>query len=217
MFSMLLFLFVYANNQRIRTPSVEQQPSKEIIVLEEMDTVVFKDDVTDESMLELINEINSKLELVKKKTHVVNLVMITDGGSVPAGMDFINYANELPVKIRTITINSSSMGFHIVQGLGERLIVPYGKLLAHQATGYVGVIKMPITEGSNVALRLKRVKVNDDRSAKRMNISYKEFVNRIAEKDYVMYAEQAMKQNAVDRIVEIQCGQSIIDSGKCPK
>lgn len=190
--------------------------SVDVIKLEENDTVVFKGDVDTYSIDKLILEIEHKIKESQIELKTINLVMNTNGGQVFQGKRFIEYSKKWPIQIRTITLLAESTGFHMVQGLGERLITKNGQLLAHQAIFFVRSFRVPIIEDSDLGKRIQGIKELDEQNAKRMNISYKEFVKRISGRDYILVGNQAVKANAADRVVEIECADSIINSGNCP-
>ena len=111
-------------------------PNSKTVVLEKGNTVVIRSPVNSKSMSKAMFELN-ELSFKLNKEDKIYLVLDTPGGSVFAGLDFIDYAKALPQKIITITKFAASMGFQIVQNLDDRYITPSGTLMSHRASGGV--------------------------------------------------------------------------------
>lgn len=94
----------------------------EKIVLTEANSVIFNQEVTSDYVSK------KTLEVITKSTrsNVIFLVLDTPGGSVSAGLSFIDTIKSLNIKVHTITIFAASMGYQMVQELGTRYIMPSG-------------------------------------------------------------------------------------------
>lgn len=153
---------------------------------------------------------------LQKKNNLKYLVLKTPGGSVDAGNDLIQFLKSIKKDIQTITIQSCSMGFHIVQELGKRLIVDNSVMMNHRKMIVNTTIQFPIIENSYFDLAIKRFKIMDEKIAQRMGISYDQWM-KLIEKDFYIYSgENAVNYRAADEVIKIKCSDVIFANGHCP-
>lgn len=137
------------------------------------------------------------------------IVMDTPGGSVPAGLNFIDTVNSLDRKVHTITIFAASMGYQTVQELGTRYITRSGILMSHRGSlsGLSGQVP------GEINTRLSHIeRILDDmnkRAAKRTGMSLKNYKDAI-QNELWLSGEEAVAQNHADKIANVSCDQKLI-------
>jgi len=194
-----------------QTPITEKLPpiwkKYPVLVLEDANTLVFRNVVTDKSVSKLLAEAIKKSKKLPK--HVpFYLFLDTPGGSVPAGELAIDTFHGLGRDTKTISMVAASMGFHWVQNLGDRLILPAGRLMSHRmrVEGLGGQIpgeavtrmQMLIEDSENLSIR----------AANRMQLTLPDYENLI-EDEYWTRGKQAVADRAADKVVLVKCGNSL--------
>jgi ATP-dependent Clp protease protease subunit len=101
------------------------------IILTENNHINFNEKVTDEFVAKKQLELFTKNNLLYRHEPLY-VVLDTPGGSVTAGLAFIDNIKSLGRPVHTITIFAASMGYQIVQELGIRYITPSGTLMSHR-------------------------------------------------------------------------------------
>lgn len=136
------------------------------------------------------------------------LVMYTPGGSVSAGALFIDTARALGKNIHTITIFSASMGYHTVQGLGKRYILPSGVLMSHRAyvSGLAG--QFPGELNQRVSMLMKSTEDLDKIAAARVGLSLKEYKATIHDELWLTGADAVARGHA-DEVIQATCDASL--------
>ena len=175
------------------------------IVLTLNNSHTIRTEVNSDSVDSAIRRLNY-LDLKLKKGKIIYLVLDTPGGSVFAGNRLITFAKSLGREVKTISIFSASMGFQIVQALGERLAVQDAILMAHPgATQCSG----NIYEILPCVYRLKKF---DDlmtkRAAKRLKMDVKKYREMIRYEKWWMDVD-LVKEGVIDRIVGIKCSKKL--------
>lgn len=104
------------------------------IVFTDKNALALRDAVTGESMSQIMQQM---LDLNEKevKGKPLFLAVDTPGGDVVAGAQFIDFANSLGRPVHTVSLIAISMGFQIVQNLGDRHVLPTSILMSHRAKG----------------------------------------------------------------------------------
>ena len=194
----------------VDTSIKEKEPKtekREIIVLTSSNSVAFDKVVTNKS----VTELQMKLMVLSKSlpdNATIYLVLDTPGGSVTDGHRFIDTAMALPQEIKTLTINSMSMGFTITQALGERLTLPSSTFMAHKAS--IGGLSGQIDGELEVRLRYVKGEVNylETIAATRMGMPLKEYKELIR---YEFYSSgfQSVGDKVADKIVLAKCDDSL--------
>lgn len=181
--------------------------TEQTIVLEKTNTVSIVGPVTQSSMATAMQELAEVSENISV-TEPIYLVLNTPGGSVFAGLDFIDYAKAIPNKIITVTKFAASMGFQIVQNMEDRLITNSGVLMSHRARGGVqGQFDGELEQ------RYKMVKDAIDRldyiAAKRMDLSVKEYKALIKD-EFWSNGFRSVNNKSADKVVSARCGSSML-------
>lgn len=198
------FCVSYANSVADVRAAQHTKPT-ETIVLTKKNTAILRGQVNDKSVAKL-EESLKMLSRGLKADEVIYLVIDSGGGEVEAGLNLIDFVHGLPVKVKTISIFSASMAFHIVQFLDERLALRHGKLMQHP--GSLG-ISGPV---QNVRSWFKSNEDASDRIdrevAKRLKISFEKYRDLIHD-DLWLDGKQALDLNAIDRIVNVRCDATL--------
>lgn len=181
------------------------------LMLESSNTVSIKGPITQSSMALAMTELQEKASKLDKEDDLY-LFMDTGGGSIFAGLDFIDFANSLPNNIVTVTKFAASMGFQIVQNMGKRYITPSGILMSHRATGGV--------EGQfdgELESQYKMIKEQIDRmdviASARMEISYADYKSMIIN-EFWSNGFRSVNNKSADEVVNVRCGDSFVGSSK---
>ena len=178
-----------------------------VLVLNKRNTLTFNSVVTSNSVAQLQSKL-MKMSSKLRKRDKIYLVMYTPGGSVDAGLDLIETMKALPQEIVTVTLFAASMGFHIVQSMGQRLITPSGILMSHRATveGLSGEIN------GELEVRLKALKTQidyiDRQAAKRLQMDVASYQELIKD-EYWVFGFEAKHHKVADKMVLIRCDKSL--------
>lgn len=191
--------------------SVSVLAAPRVIELNDKNTVVMRVAFTDESVSKVVSELVAKDAALPPGVPIY-LFMDTPGGSVTAGMDLIQAAKGIGREIKTITSFAASMGFITVQNLGERIILPYGVLMSHRASGGVqGQIPGEIDTRyvfwsayikqvmSDVAVRLKMTP--EQYEARHYN-------------EWWTTGDTSVEQGVADNVASVKCGKSMTGTTK---
>lgn len=193
--------------------SLELAPiaSNEILELEANNTVLIKGVIDDQSIANASQKLIQASHRVSKKG-TIYLVLDTPGGDIVAGNQFIETAQALPQKIKTVTIFAASMGFQIVEHMDERLIVRSGTLMSHKARGGISG-EMPGQIQSRLNFWMQIIDRLDKEDAARVGLSLEDYRAKTAN-EWWMDGEQSIKEKAADGIVQVHCGESMSGSHK---
>ena len=176
------------------------------IELTDQNSVTFSEAFTDQyvavKQLELF-----KLALTSPEQDLY-LVMYTPGGSVSAGSLFIDTVSALDKKVHTITIFSASMGYHTVQGLGKRYILPSGTLMSHRAfvSGLSG--SFPGELITRINMLMESTLILDKVAAKRVGMSVKNYKKAIHDELWAT-GQDAVDQGHADEVIKATCGAGL--------
>ena len=194
------------DNLAASSSGLKLSPAKKTIVLESKNMIVFRGPVSAKSVAEAQAKL-LKMSYKLKKDDVIYLVLDTPGGSVFAGMEFIDHLRAVPQRIQTVTLFAASMGFQIVQNMDKRYITRSGTLMSHRARGGV--------QGQfdgELETRYKMVKraINylDAIASKRMDISLEDY-RKLIKDEYWVHGFDASQDKAADEMVNLNCGKSL--------
>lgn len=143
----------------------------------------------------------------------VYLFMNTPGGSIQTGLEMIESLKGLDRPVSTVSLFAASMGFQVVQNLGERLVLKNGVLMSHRAAGeFSGSFggQRPSQMDNRYNLWLTRLTELDEDVVNRTNgkqtiDSYqKAYANELW-----LTGSQAVKEGYADRIVSVRCDSSL--------
>lgn len=186
-------------------------PVNDKILLTSVNTVVFRGEVTDNSALNIQLKL-FRLALIRgAKDYPIYLVLDSPGGSIDAGLSFIEFAKVIR-NLKTISIFAASMTSGIAEALpGERLVTQNGTMMFHRAAGSfrgyfeTGEVESQLEYSKNIMRGME--KVNSDRL--KLDIStYKELVRT----ELWIYAEDNVTRHAADRMVDLECSSTLTQS-----
>lgn len=178
------------------------------ILLTPQNSYVFSGEVNSTNVTKAIRAI-FKLDIRLPKGKPIYLIINTDGGRVSAGNSLIGALRSLDREIKTISMTALSMGFQIVQSLGERLGTKYTVMMMHE-------VQADCT--GNPVCHYIVSKLNDllsTEAAERLGYPielYRDFIKQ----DLWLMGADLFKFNAIDRIVTIKCSTSLVLSNGCP-
>lgn len=181
----------------------------ETIVLTEKNTISFNEVVTAESVARLQMQLQEMSEKLSPDDDII-LVMNTPGGDVSSGNQLIDTIKALPQHVKTLTLFSASMGFHIVQNAGDRMIVNSGTLMSHRAKGgmqgeFNGSLNTRLSWVYQILTRM------DQASADRMHLSFAAYQELIRD-EYWVSGQDAVISQAADRVVNARCDKTLSGS-----
>jgi len=175
--------------------------------LNNKNTLVLRTPVSSFSIGKLQRELITKSASLSSNEPIY-LVLDTPGGDVDAGNKFIDVANSIPQKITTITRFAASMGFHIAQNLGTRLVLPHGVLMSHHAhiEGFGGDV--PGNGVTRLNALIRDLDLSDIQVANRMNISFQAY-RELIKFEYWVTGPDAVRDHAADALVTASCDSSL--------
>jgi ATP-dependent protease ClpP protease subunit len=174
------------------------------IELNEKNCVVFNKAVSDgyiaKKTVEIIQKSFTENELY--------LVMDTPGGSVTAGLQFIDIIKALNIKIHTVTVFAASMGYQIVQELGTRYITPSGTLMSHRGSvsGISGQVPGELNSRlTHIQALLSRM---SSASSKRSGMTKSAYDAAIINELW-LFGDNAVKAGHADEVANVTCSKKL--------
>lgn len=178
---------------------------KNVIVLNETNTVQLNEAVSDSSVAVLQSKL---LALAEQTDKDIYLVLFTPGGSITAGMQLIDTINAIPNKVHTITIFAASMGYQIVQNAANRYIMPSGTLMSHRPhlAGLSG--SFPGELNKRITFFTEMVQILDEQAASRVGLTLPEYAKLIHD-EYWVTGRNAVSTNHADEVILAKCDKSL--------
>lgn len=203
---LLALVLGYCGKLRADTAPKAKQ---EKITLSDKNTVLLGMPIFGTVVSEVQKELLEKSKKLKRKEPIY-LVLNTPGGSIQDGLRLIELAKSLPRPVHTISLFSASMGFIISQHLDDRLALDSSVLMSHRATvgGIGGQVPGNFVSMANfITAYIQNV---SRPVAIRSGRTMEEYEKLIAD-DLWMNANQAKDLRFLDRIVTIECDDSLSD------
>lgn len=191
--------------------SSAQAQKYETVQLNSNNTVVLRGPIEESSVLKTQLRLAKVVTIRGFKSYPIYLVLDSPGGSLDSGNQLIEFAKIIP-NLRTITIFGASMAAITAELLpGERLITSNGELMFHRAAAQVGG-QVEVGELESRMASLKELVLGLEIAvAKRLNLSVLSYKAKIKNEMWLS-ATQALKDHAVDKIVDISCSEELVDS-----
>jgi ATP-dependent Clp protease protease subunit len=183
------------------------------VVLSKSNLVVLSGEVEGELSGRVISEAKALDASRLSSGKPIYVFMNTPGGSIQTGLEMIEALKGLNRPVTTVTLFSASMGFQIVQNLGERLILKNGVLMSHRAAGgfegYFGG-QRPSQMDNRYNLWLTRLteldqQVVDRTGGKQTLASYQKAYSD----ELWLTGQQSVVGGYADRIVTVKCDSSL--------
>lgn len=176
----------------------------ETITLEKDNTFVIRGEVTGNSMNKLSHQI------LESKADKIYLFIDSPGGSIFAGLRFMEAVKATDKKVVCVANTAISMAFAILQGVcSERLVMENSVLMQH-----VAAYNLEGQEPNNYTmagfLHSMAIALYAGQ-AKRMGMSYSDFYSKIRD-DWWMWGKEAIANNAADRVVNVKCSKDMLKS-----
>lgn len=181
------------------------------VVLTTANTVVFRGVVDSSTVLTAQLKLAELVERRGAKNYPIYLVLDSPGGSIDAGLSFLEYAKNIR-DLRTISIFAASMASAIAQTLpGERLALSNSTMMFHRAqgrfSGYFESGDVETTLWAAKAMVLSMELTNANRM--KMDLStYKALVQN----EVWLFGKHNVEYRAADRIVDVVCTGTLIKS-----
>lgn len=175
------------------------------IHLTSQNSYTFRTDVNQGSVNAAIDEIG-KLDLKLEKGKPIYLVLKTPGGSIFDGMRLIEFLRSLDRPIHTVSFESFSMGFSLVQALGRRYVVKTAALMSHPGSTTCQGTADDIKVCLDILTQLDNWMV--DMSSARLGIDKEEYKELIRFDKYFI-GEEIIKHNIADEFVKVTCSEEL--------
>jgi ATP-dependent Clp protease protease subunit len=191
-----------------------------VVVLSKDNVIVLNAEVNGESVGEVIDQAKkldrdslfSRIRNGKNKKPIY-LFLYTPGGSIQSGLELIEALNGLNRPVNTVTVFSASMGFQIVQNLGERYIMETGVLMSHRAQGqFQGFFggQKPSQVDSRQRLWEKRLTEMDEKTVERTNgkqtlASYQ----KAYDPEMWRTGSESVAEGYADKVVKVKCDETL--------
>ena len=190
----------------------KQVADNNTIVLTDKNALVLRDAVTGESVSKIMQQM---LDLNEREApgKPLYLVLDTPGGSVVDGAQLIDFANSLGRQVHTVSLVAISMGFQIVQHLGDRHVLPTSILMSHRATGGVSG-EFGGQKGSQIENRFNfwndMIKAFDLKTVERTNGKQTlESYQAAYENELWLRGKQAIDGGYADKLSAVRCDASL--------
>jgi len=167
------------------------------LLLSKDSTFILRSPVDSDSMSRLTYDILSS------PSQEITLYLSTPGGSVLAGMSFIDTVKASGKVLTCIVDFAASMGFAIAQACDHRIILPNGIMMQHHASMGANHQPMPnLISLINLVERL--VQKLEKMQADRLGITTKAF-EELYKNDWWLLGKEAVKHKAADEVRSVQC------------
>ena len=178
----------------------------EEIVLTEDNSIMFNQQVSADYASKKTLEVMKKA----KKGIPLFLVLDTPGGSVTAGLAFIDAVKSLRVPVHTVTVFAASMGYQFVQELGVRYITPSGTLMSHR--GAVGGLAGQVPGELNSRLNHIQSILSgmSSRASARVGMDKKAYDEAIINELWVS-GEEAVASKHADKLANVTCDRNLTE------
>lgn len=152
-------------------------------------------------------------QMNKLTSNPINIFINSPGGSVHAGLQFINIMNWYMKQgkiINCIALTAYSMAFNILQHCSNRYVMTASILMQHQISldGLGGQMENLINYFNMINSISKTI---NEYVSKRLNMTLNDYKNKI-NNDWWMTAQTALENNVVDRMVIVGCDSELYNT-----
>lgn len=173
-------------------------------------TVLIRGEIDELSVSKAQLALIDRIKQRGKANYPIYLVLDSPGGSIMAGLTFIDFAKTL-YNVRTVSIFAASMASGIVEAIpGRRLVTEGGILMFHRAKGgFEGQFEEGELE-SELALWKTVVRSMEQKSADRVGLSLSAYKDKVRN-EWWIYGSDNVVQKTADEIVSLTCSQELMD------
>lgn len=183
------------------------------VVLSKSNTLVLSGEIDGELSGQIIAQAKQLGNERSIGNNHIYLFMNTPGGSIQTGLELIEALKGLNRQVDTVTLFAASMGFQMVENLGDRLILKNGVLMSHRAAGeFAGYFggQRPSQIDNRYNLWLSRIteldqQVVDRTKGKQTLQSYQ----KAYADELWLTGSQSVEGGYADKIVTIRCDSSL--------
>jgi len=186
---------------------------KNVITLTKDNTAVLSGEVNGDSVGAVMLKVKELNRGHLFSSSHIYLFLNTPGGEIQAGLEMLESLRGSSRQVDTVTLFSASMGFQIVQNLGERYIVKNGIMMSHRAageiSGYFGG-QAPSQMDSRYNLWLSRIKEMDQQTVSRTNGKQTlESYQKSYADELWLTGNQSVEQGYSDSVVIVRCDSTL--------
>jgi ATP-dependent Clp protease, protease subunit len=183
------------------------------VVLSADNTVVLSDVIEGEAASKILSQTKDLNRKTSWNNKPIYLFLNTPGGSIQTGLEMIEALNGNGRPVSTVTLFAASMGFQLVQNLGERLILKNGVLMSHRAAGeFTGQFggQSPSQVENRFKLWNQRITEMDEQTVKRTGGKQTlESYQKAYANELWLTGTQAVAGGYADRMVTVKCDSSL--------
>lgn len=178
-----------------------------IITLKKNNFISINDRISDSNVAKWISQLS------KLNTNPIYLYIDSPGGSVDAGLQFINTMNWYMNQGKTINCigkSAYSMAFVIFQNCTNRYVITSTTLMQHQIS--LSGIKGPLNNLMNYLEMVEQMSLElDNMVSLRLNMTLNDYRNRISN-DWWIYGNMALDYKVADELVIVGCEQDLYEN-----
>jgi ATP-dependent Clp protease protease subunit len=186
--------------------------SEKVVTLTDRNVIVLNTQVDSESVAKVITEARKLDSTLLHRNEPIYLFMNTPGGSIQSGLELLEALKGLHRPVHTITLFAASMGFQLVQGLGDRLVLKNGVMMSHHASGQIsgdfGGVSTQLD--SRYKLWKDRIRELDEQTVKRTRgkQTYKSYTKEYDHEVWLTGTE-SVAEGYSDNIARVRCDSSL--------
>jgi len=184
--------------------------SKEIILTKD-NTLVLDRAFTAESVSDLITDAR-KMDAELKSGYPIYLFLNTPGGEIQAGLELIEFLRGINRPVHTISLYAASMGWQLLQHLGDRYVLQFSVLMSHKARGgFRGEFGGGLSQlDARYNLWLKRIDMMDKKTVERTK-GKKTLQQYRSEYDNELWlsGQEAVDNGYADEVVTVKCSREL--------
>ena len=180
--------------------------AQQIITLQKNNFVSLDDTINDENIEKWSKQMN------KLTSNPIYIYIDSTGGSVDAGLQFINNMNwhiKQGKTVNCIVKSAYSMAFVILQNCSNRYVMSSSTLMQHQIS--LGNLKGPLNNLMNYLEMINSISNELDITvSKRLGLSLEDYRNKI-KNDWWLTGNTAVSNKVADEMVIVGCDPELYD------
>lgn len=215
---LIAFLVLAASSLLALNAGSKPELDNGIIVLSKNNLIVLSGEIDGENVSKAILQARnvdasgSHLKFYEKQKPMY-LFLNTPGGSIQSGLELIEALHGLNRPINTVTLFAASMGFQLVQNLGDRFVLQNGVMMSHSAYGQIAGNfggHGPSQMDSRYGLWLTRMLELDKQTVNRTNGKQTlESYQKAYDHELWRAGSQSVEEGYSDKVVLVKCDESL--------